>query len=121
MKQSICCSIFTLIATACLTGFTAESPDELSPVIAHVLTEGKTNSIPPAFARALGVSTNQPAPGKVIIDTSGGETNSFWVSLQNTNTAVIMTRKANLSWYYVTDTSGRLHHAMINNVNIYHG
>jgi hypothetical protein len=121
MKQSICCGIFILIATTDLTASAAESPGELSPVIAHVLTEGKNNNVPPGFAHALGISTNQPAPGKVIIDRSGTETNSLWASLQNTNVAVIMTRKANLSWYYLTDASGRLRRAIVNDANIYHG
>ncbi len=90
-------------------------------MIRHVLAEGKNNSIPPAFSRALGLTTNQPARGKVIISRSATETNSFWASLQDTNAAVIVTRKANLSWYYLTNASGRLRSAIVNDANIYHG
>jgi hypothetical protein len=103
--------------------FPAEQPGQLSPVIAHVLTHGKNNNIPPAVARALGLSTNTPALGKFAFTTSPPETNAFWVSLQNTNAAVIITRKANMCWYYVTDSSGQLLHAMVNDFNskLYHG
>jgi hypothetical protein len=121
MGKSICYGILLLVGPTCLAAFGAEPAGELSPVIAHVLTEGKNNNIPPGFARALGLSTNQPAPGKVFIEKTGTETNSFWASLQNTNSAVIMTRKANLSWYYLTDASGRLRRAIVNDGNIYHG
>lgn len=103
--------------------FPAEQPGELSPVISHVLTRGKTNNIPPAVARALGLSTNTPALGKFVFTTSPPETNAFWVSLKSTNAAVIITRKENMCWYYVTDASGQLLHAMVNDFNSrqYHG
>ena len=116
MKQS---TFFLLIAS--LIASAAQPTGELSPVITHVLREGKNNNIPPGFAHALGLTTNQPAAGKVIIDRSGTETNSFWASTQGTNAAVIMTRKANLSWYYLTDASGQLRRAIVNDANKYHG
>ena len=100
--------------------FAAEAAGELSPVIMRVLKEGKSNNIPPAFSYALGLSTNKPAPGKVVISRSATETNSFWASLDG-NAAVIINRKANLSWYYLTDASGRLRRAIVNDANIYHG
>jgi hypothetical protein len=123
MERSTCYGVFVSIGAAYLglTALAAGPPDELSPVIVHVLTEGKTNNIPPAFSRALGLSTNKPAAGKVVISRSDTETNSFWASLQDTNAAVIMTRKANLCWYYLTDASGQLHRAIVNDANIYHG
>jgi len=123
MKQRTCCGIFLVIGATYLgsTVFPAESPGELGHVIGHVLTEGKNNTIPPAFSRALGLTTNQPALGKAIISRTDTETNAFWASLKDTNAAVIITRKANLSWYYVTDASGQLRHAMVNDANIYHG
>ena len=121
MKRSICLGIGVLIGMVWVAAFAAQQPGELSPVISHVLAKGKNNNIPPAFARALGLSTNQPAPGKAIIEQTSTETNAFWASLQNTNAAVITTRKGNLSWYYVTDASGQLRRAMVNDANIYHG
>lgn len=124
MKRRNCFRIFILTGAVVyfgLTGFAAEPPGELSPVIAHVLSEGKNNNIPTAFSRALGLTTNQPALGKVIISKTDTETNAFWASLKDTHAAVIITRKANLSWYYVTDPGGRLRHAMVNDANIYNG
>ena len=113
MKQSTCYRIFLQLGATLLisTAFGAAPTGELTPAIMHVLTEGKSNDIPPAFSRALGLTTNQPASGKVIISKRDSETNSFWVSLQDSNTAVIITRKANLSWYYLTDASGPLRRA----------
>ena len=121
MNRSISCGVIVIIVAVNLSAFAAESPGELSPVIAHVLTEGKTNNIPPGFARALGLSTNIPALGKVIIERTATETNSFWASLQVTTAAVIMTRTANLSWYYLTGASGRLRRAIVNDANKYSG
>ena len=123
MKHITCSGIFLLIEAIYLgsTAFAAGPPRELSPVIVHVLTDGKSNNIPPAFSYALGLSTNKPALGKAIISRGNTETNSFWASLQNTNAAVIITRKANLSWYYLTDASGHFLRAIVNNADIYHG
>jgi hypothetical protein len=122
MKKSIWGGIFLLLgAPSFRPTASAAAPGELSPVIGHVLSEGKSNNIPPAFSYALGLSTNKPAAGKVIISRGDTETNSFWASLQDSNSAVMITRKANLSWYYLTDSSGQLRRAIVNDANIYHG
>jgi hypothetical protein len=69
MRRSTCYLIFLSLGALCVgsTGLAAEPAGELSPVIARVLNEGKNNNIPPAFSSALGLNTNKPASGKVLI------------------------------------------------------
>ena|ERR1051326_571369 len=65
MKKIIWGGIFLLLgAPSFRPTASAAATGELSPVIGHVLSEGKSNNIPPAFSYALGLSTNKPAAGK---------------------------------------------------------
>ena len=74
------------------------------------------------FARALELSQDGTSlPMKVLVSQSTGTTNRFWVSSRDTNTVVIGVREGNLGTFYLTDVSGRLKRAIVNDASIREG
>jgi predicted protein tyrosine phosphatase len=129
MKISISrCGFVFLFWTAAIRGMGAPNAvpgtasGELGKVVSRVMREGKDSTMNGGFARTLGLSQDGTSlPMKVVISESTGTTNRFWVSSRDTNTVVIGVREGNLGTFYLTDVSGRLKRAIVNDGNIREG
>jgi len=106
---------------AIYTASPAENDDALAGVARHALIEGKESSINAAFATTLGLTSNKPLPVKQLIAERNGATNRLSVSLADKKTIVIATRSNHLSTYYLTDVSGKLKRAIVNDGSIQSG
>ena len=101
------------------TGPAADSMGELSKVVARVLRDGKDSPMNPGFAKALGLSKDgSPVPMKLLVLPATATTNRFWVATHDTNTVVIGFREGDLATFYLTDVSGQLRKAVINDSRI---
>ena len=101
----------------------AEGPTEpLTVVAVRVLSEGKEASMNGGFATFLGLTKNQqPLSIKRITSAITGTTNSVSVSLEDKKTIILSTRRHQLTTYYLTDRSGKLIRAVINDSKVIAG
>ena len=117
--------IITLLAIAvvfvALVMSAADSVQPLAPVIARAFSEGKDAKINASFARTLGLKTEQPLALKRLLIKRSGTTNVFNVLVQDRKTIILFDLQQPLRTYYLTDASGILKRAVINDSNIADG
>jgi hypothetical protein len=92
----------------------AQDAEPLAPIANQALKDGKDGSINAGFATVLGLSKNQAVPIKRLTNERTGVTNSFSISLADKKTIVFTTRSNQLSTFYLTDLSGKLKRAIVN-------
>jgi len=101
------------LAVACLGA--AESSDTFAKLVTRVLQEGNDASLNAAFAKVLGVGSGQSAVRlKRLKSDRGGVTNIFNVSIEDKQTVILSVREKNISTYFLTDTTGKLKKAIVN-------
>jgi len=108
------------VVLAVLTLLTNVSADEntLEGVAAKALREGKDASLNAFFAEQLGIaSAKQAIPLKRL----KVESNVFNVSVTDRRTIILSVQAKNLTTYYLTDTSGQLKKAIINDSAVANG
>ena len=108
---SVVLVIFTL-----LTSVSADK-NALEGVAAKAFREGKDASLNAFFAGHLGISTKQAIPLKRL----KVESNIFNVSVTDPRTIILSVQAKNLTTYYLTDTSGQLKRAIINDSAVANG
>lgn len=102
------------LLAAILSIFTAVAA-ELDPVATRALSSGKDSSLNAFFAGQLGIpAASKAIPLKRLTIESARNTNVFNVSSVDKRTIVLFVREKNLTTYYLTDTSGRLRKAIVN-------
>jgi hypothetical protein len=93
----------------------ARPPSEpLAQAADRALAEGKDATLNVSFARFLGLSADQPMPVKRIQLETGGVTNMLNVLREDPNTIILSERRQLLATFYLTDRSGTLRRAVVN-------
>ena len=93
----------------------ARPPAEpLAQVADRALAEGKDATLNVGFARFLGLKADQPMPVKRIQLETGGVTNMLNVLREDPNTIILSERRQRLTTFYLTDRSGLLRRAVVN-------
>lgn len=114
MQRTFIFLLFLILAV--VHAHAADAAKPLEPVAAHALAQGTDATLNPFFSRALGVPAEEgrPITLKRLRDVQGNQTNFFDVSVADKQTVVLTTREGALSHYYVTDISGNLRKAAVN-------
>jgi hypothetical protein len=113
-----------LLGLLCFVGVIASSAGQdepLASVASQTLIEGKEGSMNAGFATMLGLTSNKPLPIKQLTAERDGATNRLAVSLADKRTIIITTRSNHLSTYYLTDVSGKLKQAIVNDGSVRSG
>jgi hypothetical protein len=93
----------------------ARPPSEsLAQAADRALAEGKDATLNVSFARFLGLKADQPMPVKRIQLETGGVTNMLNVLREDPNTIILSERQQLLATFYLTDRSGTLRRAVVN-------
>ena len=83
------------------------------------MAKGENKSLNSSFAKVLGIPAgSEPIPLKRVIQTSESSTNRFDVSLKDKRTIILTVVNENLSTFYLTDLSGELRRAVVNDASI---
>jgi len=90
-----------------------EKTEPLAPVVAKALKEGVDANLNAGFATVLGIS-KAGVPLKRLKSETNGVTNTFNVSLEDKKTVIITVREKQMSTFYLTDASGKLKRAVVN-------
>jgi hypothetical protein len=114
MQRTFIFLLFLILTLVPTHGADAGKP--LEPVAVHALAQGTDATLNPFFLRTLGISAEEgrPLALKRLRDVQGNQTNFFDVSVADKQTVVLTTREGALSHYYVTDVSGNLRKAVVN-------
>jgi hypothetical protein len=112
-----------LIAVVTLSGLLGckkktESTPALAAVVQRALAEGDDAKLNMGFARVLGLKAEQPLPLKRLQFETDGVTHMFNVLRDDTNTVILSERQQSLSTFYLTDRSGNLSQAVVNDGTI---
>ena len=112
-----------LVAVGICIGMMETSPaaqvaEPLATIARQALKDGKDGSINAGFATALGLTKNQAVPIKRLTAERTGVTNSFSISLADQKTIVFTTRSNQIGTFYLTDLSGKLKRAIVNDSSI---
>lgn len=87
----------------------------------RALAEGKDATVNVGFARFLGLKADQPIPVKRIQLETGGVINMLNVLREDPNTIILSERRQLLATFYLTDRSGTLRRAVVNDSAIADG
>jgi len=110
-------SIFALLTLLGLFDISAQAPsgnESLAQVADKALAEGKDAKLNVGFALVLGLDAEQPLPLKRIEFVKAGVTNVLNVVRDHTNTIILSERWQFLATFYLTDRSGALRRAVVN-------
>ncbi|HLK54614.1 MAG TPA: hypothetical protein VKU42_14230 [Candidatus Angelobacter sp.] len=113
-----------LLALVCLLNFSASAQsatNQLAQVADKALADGKDATLNVGFARYLGLKAEQPLPLKRIQIGKEGVTNVLNVLRDNTNTIILSERRQMLTTFYLTDRSGTLRRAVVNDGAVANG
>ena len=109
------------IVFAALLVSAADSIQPLGPVIVRAFSEGKEVKLNAWFAHKLGLKAERPLPLKRLRVVKSGRTNVFDVLVEDRKTIILSERHQSLTTFYVTDPSGVLKRAVINDSTIVDG
>ena len=85
------------------------------------MAEGKDATLSVGFARFFGLKAEQPLPLKRLQTEKDGVTNVLNVLRDNTNTIIMSERRQLVTKFYLTDQSGTLKRAVVNDGAIANG
>lgn len=85
------------------------------------MAEGKEATLNVGFARLLGLKADQPLPLKRLQFERDGMTNVLNVLRDDPNTIILSERRQSLATFYLTDRSGTLRRAVVNDGAIANG
>ena len=118
---------FWLIASLAVLGLSdfstsgQSTTDSLAKVADKALLEGKEATLNVGFARFLGLKAENPLPLKRLQFEKDGMTNVLNVLRDNTNTIILSERRQALTTFYLTDRSGELRRAVVNDGSVANG
>lgn len=96
-----------------------ENSSPLSTIATIALKDGKDGNINGGFATTLGLTKNRaPLPIKRLMAETDGTTNTFSVSTADKRTIILTVRREQMSTYYLTDLSGTLKRAVVNDAGV---
>ena len=99
----------------------AQDAEPLAKIARQALKDGKDGSINAGFATVLGLTKNEAVPIKRLTVERNGVTNSFSISLADKKTIVFTARSNQMGTFYLTDLSGKLKRAVVNDGSIKSG
>ena len=99
----------------------ADNVEPLGAIARQALKNGTDGSINAGFATFLGLTTNRAVQVKHLTADRNGVTNRFTISLDDNKTIVLGTRSNQLGTFYLTDVSGKLKRAIVNDGSIKSG
>lgn len=108
--------VFLASFLAVVSAQAADTAKPLAPVAAQALANGTDATLNPFFQRSLGVAAEEgrPLALKRLRDVQGNKTNYFDISVADKQTIIITAREGALSHYFLTDLSGTLQKAVVN-------
>ena len=113
-----------LLTILSLFDFSAQgqsTTNSLAQAADKALAEGKEATLNVGFARLLGLKAEQPLPLKRIQFEKNGVTNVLNVLRDNPNTLILSERRQLIATFYLTDRSGTLRRAVLNDGAIANG
>jgi len=115
MKTSFCpVALLTLLGLLNLSAPGQSTTNSLAQAANKAMVEGKDATLNVGFARFLGLKAEQPLPLKRIQTEKDGATNVLNVLRENTNTIILSERRQLITTFYLTDRSGTLKRAVVN-------
>ena len=114
-----------MLVLAALIRFSAEAqlvpPPTLARAADKTMAQGKDGKLNVGFAQFLGLKAEQPLSLKRLRIESDGATNMFNVLVERPDTIILSERRQLISTYYLTDRSGTLKRAVVNDAGITNG
>lgn len=95
--------------------------NSLAQAADKAMAEGKDSTLSVGFARFFGLKAEQPLPLKRLKTEKDGATNVLNVLRENTNTIILSERRQLIATFYLTDRSGTLKRAFVNDGAITNG
>ena len=96
-----------------------ENSGPLSAIATIAFKDGKDGNINGGFATTLGLTKNRaPLPIKRLMAEADGATNTFSISTADKKTIILTVRREQMSTYYLTDLSGTLKRAVVNDAGV---
>jgi hypothetical protein len=114
-------ALFTVLGLFSSSALGQATTGSLSKVADKALAEGKEATLNPRFARFLGLKADQPVPLKRLEFEREGITNVLNVLREPPNTIILFERRQSLATFYVTDRSGILRRAVVNDDAVANG
>ena len=118
MKTSLCFGALLALALSA-TAQTTTTP--LAQAANKAMVEGKDATLNVGFARFLGLKAERPLPLKRLQTETDGATNMLNVLRESTNTIILSDRRKLITTFYLTDRSGTLKRAVVNDGAIANG
>jgi hypothetical protein len=111
---------FRFIVCLCLLGLSGcseraePSAESLAQVADRALAEGRDATLNVGFAQVLGLQVDQPLPLKRVQFERDGATHLLDVGRKDPNLLILTERRQALATFYLTDRSGTLRRAVVN-------
>jgi hypothetical protein len=111
---------FRFIVCLCLLGLSGCSEraepaaESLAQVADRALAEGRDATLNVGFAQVLGLQVDQPLPLKRVQFERDGATHLLDVGRKDPNLLILTERRQALTTFYLTDRSGTLRRAVVN-------
>jgi hypothetical protein len=121
MKSITLFLTFLALTTLCACNRSAESTESLASVADKATTQGEDAKLNVGFARVLGLKAEQPLRLKRLRFDEKAATHAVDVLQDDPNTIILTVRRQSLGTYYVTDRSGKLKRAVVNDGTIAKG
>ncbi len=119
--SSLLIALFTVLNLFDFSAPAQSATNSLAQAADKALAEGKETTLNVGFARYLGLKAEQPLPLKRIQIEKDGATNTLSILRDNPNTIILSERRQLLATYYVTDRSGTLRKAVVNDGAVANG
>jgi hypothetical protein len=114
-------ALLTLLGIFNFSALGQSTTTSLAQAANKAMAEGKDGTLNVGFARVLGLKAEQPLPLKRIQTENDGATNVLNVLRENTNTIILYERRQHITTFYLTDRSGTLKRAVVNDGAIANG
>ena len=113
--------LLTLIGLFGCSSPTRPKSEPLAQVAERALAEGKDAKLNVWFARYLGLKAEKPLPLKRLQFEKDGATNMLNVLRDQSDTIILSERRQLLATFYLTDRTGHLRRAVVNDAAIADG
>jgi hypothetical protein len=114
--------IATVVLACSWTLAQADSAGEsLEPVAKRALAEGRDFKLNIGFAQVLGLKADKPLPFKQLRIENHNTSNRLNVNKDNPTIIILQETRGPLSTYYLTDPSGKLKKAVVNDSTVIDG
>lgn len=112
---------FVILTLICVFAYADPASEPLGPSAKRAIAEGKDVRLNAGFAHALGLKADHVLLLKRLEIQKEGATNMLNVVKDDRNTIILSERRGALSSFYLTDPSGKLRKAIVNDGTVSNG